>query len=64
LQPFYGCHASGIQMDTTSGSPAYPVTVTMQHLRNFKETGKTSTIRTKYVIGCDGSRSTTPFPAI
>jgi phenol 2-monooxygenase (NADPH) len=58
LHPFYGLHASGIQIDT-SGASAYPVTVTLQHLRHFEETGKTSTIRAKYVVGCDGSRSVT-----
>ena len=58
LQPFYGLHASDIQIDT-SGSSDYPVTVTLQHLKDFKETGETSTIRAKYVVGCDGSRSGT-----
>ena len=58
LRPFYGLHASDIQIDT-SGASAYPVTVTLRHLRNFEETGRTSTIRAKYVVGCDGSRSVT-----
>ncbi|MBV9248088.1 MAG: FAD-dependent monooxygenase, partial [Acetobacteraceae bacterium] len=58
LRPFYGLHASGIQIDT-SGSSEYPVMVTLQHLMGFKETGETSTIRAKYVVGCDGSRSGT-----
>jgi phenol 2-monooxygenase len=58
LQPFYGLHASDIQIDT-SGSSECPVTVTLQHLKDFKETGKISTIRAKYVVGCDGSRSST-----
>src|SRR3954470_9038066 len=58
LEPFYGLHASDIQIDT-GGSSEYPVTVTLQHLKGFKETGETSTIRAKYVIGCEGSRSGT-----
>jgi phenol 2-monooxygenase (NADPH) len=58
LQPFYGLHARDIQIDT-SGSSEYPVTVTLQHLKDFKETGEISTIRAKYVVGCDGSRSGT-----
>ena len=58
LEPFYGVHASDIQVDT-SGSSEYPVTVTMQHLKDFEETGESSTIRAKYVVGCDGSRSAT-----
>lgn len=56
LRPFYGLHTSGLRIDT-SGSSEYPVTVALQHLREFKETGETSTIRAKYVVGCDGSRS-------
>src|SRR4051794_41764746 len=53
LQPFYGLHASGIETDT-SGSSEYPMTVTLQHLKDFRETGEISTIRAKYVVGCDG----------
>jgi phenol 2-monooxygenase len=58
LEPFYGLHADDIQIDT-SGASEYPVTVTMQHLKDFEETGETSTIRAKYVVGSDGSRSGT-----
>src|SRR3954451_999353 len=50
LQPFYGLHASDVQVDT-SGASDYPVTVTVQHLKNFEETGETSTIRARYVVG-------------
>jgi phenol 2-monooxygenase len=55
LAPFYGLQASGAEVDT-SGSADYPVTVTVQHVR---EPGETSVIRAKYVVGCDGSRSPT-----
>ena len=41
----------------TSGSAEYPVTVTLQHVEGFQETGETSTVRAKYVVGCDGARS-------
>ena len=58
LRPFYGLHAGDIQIDT-SGSSEYPVTVTLQHLKDLKETGEISTIRAKYAVGCDGSRSAT-----
>ena len=58
LEPFYGLHASDVQVDT-GGSPEYPVTVTLQHMKDYEETGETSTIRAKYVVGCDGSRSGT-----
>jgi phenol 2-monooxygenase len=56
LHPFYGLHASGLEVDR-SGSSEYPVTVPLQHLEDFRETGRISTIRAKYVVGCDGSRS-------
>jgi phenol 2-monooxygenase (NADPH) len=58
LQPLYGLHASDVQIDI-SGSSERPVMVTLQHVKDFKETGKSSTIRAKYVVGCDGSRSGT-----
>jgi phenol 2-monooxygenase len=56
LRPFYGLHATGVRVDT-SGQAEYPVTVTLQHVEGFQETGETSTIRAKYVVGCDGARS-------
>ena len=55
-KPFYGLHATDIAIDTSNASE-YPVTVTVAHLKEFEETGETSTIRAKYVVGCDGSRS-------
>jgi phenol 2-monooxygenase len=56
LEPFYGLHASGLTIDP-DGSAEHPVTVTLQHLVDVAETGRTSTVRAKYVVGCDGSRS-------
>src|ERR671917_2701748 len=56
LRPFYGLHAGDIRIDT-GGSSEHPVTVTLQHLKGLEETGETSTIRAKYVVGCEGSRS-------
>ena len=56
LVPVYGLHASDVKIDT-SGSSEYPVTVTVQHMNGRKATGDSSTIRAKYVVGCDGSRS-------
>ncbi|MGH3226241.1 MAG: FAD-dependent monooxygenase, partial [Streptosporangiaceae bacterium] len=58
LKPFYSLHVSDVQVDA-SGSPEYPVTVTLQHMKDFEETGETSTIRARYVAGCDGARSVT-----
>ena len=51
-----GLHATDIGVDT-SGAAEYPVTVTVAHLKEGEETGETSTIRAKYVVGADGSRS-------
>src|SRR3954454_16535161 len=52
LTPFYGLQASDVDVDT-SGSSEYPVTVSLQRA----ETGESSTLRAKYVVGCDGARS-------
>jgi phenol 2-monooxygenase (NADPH) len=57
LKPFYGRHASDLSIDA-GGDAAYPVAVTVQHLRGGDPTGETSTVRAKYVVGCDGARST------
>ncbi|CCH88406.1 Phenol 2-monooxygenase [Modestobacter italicus] len=54
--PAYGLHASGLTVDAERDSE-HPVTVTLQHLAGGQETGRTSTVRAKYVVGCDGSRS-------
>ena len=56
LVPFYGLHASEVDVDT-SGSSDHPVTVTLQHLKEREPTGETATIRANYVVGCDGARS-------
>jgi phenol 2-monooxygenase len=58
LRPHYGLHASSIVVDET-GESEYPVTVELSHLAGLAETGETSTLRARYVIGCDGSRSGT-----
>ena len=58
LLPFYGLHASEVEVDA-SGSREYPVTVTLRHMKELEDTGEASTIRAKYVVGCDGSRSRT-----
>ena len=58
LRPHYGLHAGSIQIDET-GASEYPVTVELAHLAGLAETGETSTLKARYVIGCDGSRSGT-----
>jgi phenol 2-monooxygenase (NADPH) len=47
LIPFYGLRATEVEIDA-GGSSEYPVTVTL---------GDASTVRAKYVVGCDGARS-------
>ncbi|MCF6743754.1 3-hydroxybenzoate 4-monooxygenase [Blastococcus sp. KM273128] len=53
LEPCYGLHATDVQLPDDDG----PATVTLQHLRDLQPTGGTSTVRARYVVGCDGSRS-------
>jgi phenol 2-monooxygenase (NADPH) len=56
LAPFYGLHAGHVEVDS-SGSVEYPVKVSVRHLEEREDTGRTSTIRAKYLVGCDGARS-------
>jgi phenol 2-monooxygenase len=58
LVPFYGLHATGVEVDT-GGSSEYPVTVSLRRMKELDETGEVSTIRAKYVVGCEGARSGT-----
>jgi phenol 2-monooxygenase (NADPH) len=58
LAPYYGLHASDVDVEA-GGSSEYPVTVTVRHMRQLEETGEASTIRARYVVGCDGARSRT-----
>ncbi len=58
LVPFYGLHGSSIDVGAGSSSER-SVTVTLEHMKELEATGQTSTIRAKYVVGCDGSRSGT-----
>ncbi|MBV9941389.1 MAG: FAD-dependent monooxygenase, partial [Solirubrobacterales bacterium] len=56
LVPFYGLQASDVEVDS-GGSSEHPITVTVRHRNNPPETEETSTIRARYVVGCDGARS-------
>jgi phenol 2-monooxygenase len=56
LRPFYGLAADDVRI-APDGSSEHPVTVTLRHLVAGQETGETSTVRAKYVVGCDGARS-------
>jgi phenol 2-monooxygenase len=57
LRPHYGLHATDIQINTSDDSDEFPVTVTVAHQKGFQPTGEVSTIRARYVVGADGSRS-------
>ncbi|TFV66959.1 UNVERIFIED_ORG: 3-hydroxybenzoate 4-monooxygenase [Bacillus sp. AZ43] len=54
LEPFYGLQAADVQVDPDGDRP---VTVTLAHVADGRETGGTSTVRARYVVGCDGARS-------
>jgi phenol 2-monooxygenase len=54
LEPFYGLQAADVQVSPDGDTP---VSVTLRHVRDGQETGRTSTIRARYVVGCDGARS-------
>lgn len=56
LRPYYGVEATDLAIDPADDTP-YPVAVSVRRLRNGHEPGETSTIRAKYVVGCDGARS-------
>ncbi|MFN0184844.1 MAG: FAD-dependent monooxygenase [Aquabacterium sp.] len=54
LRPDYGLKVADLSIDT--GASDHPVTVTLAHTEPGRE-GETSTVRARYVIGCDGARS-------
>jgi len=56
MEPFYGLQVGDVEVD---GTAEYPVTVTLRHLAGGVEPEETSTIRARYVVGCDGARSST-----
>jgi phenol 2-monooxygenase (NADPH) len=56
-EPFYGLHVDDVRVG--SGDGEHPVTVTLRHLDEQGDTGRVSTIRARYVVGCDGARSRT-----
>ncbi|SFO42596.1 phenol 2-monooxygenase [Pseudonocardia ammonioxydans] len=57
-EPHYGLHVTDVRVDSDAHA-THPVTVTLAHLVDGTPTGQTSTVRARYVVGCDGSRSTT-----
>ncbi|MGW6172389.1 FAD-binding monooxygenase [Arthrobacter sp. NPDC055138] len=53
LEPDYGLEVTGVEVE---GSGDYPVRVTMRRT-NGEEPSEEVTVRAKYVVGCDGARS-------
>ena len=51
-EPFHGMRLVDLAIDDDAG---HPVAVTVEHVGS----GETSTIRARYVVGCDGARSAT-----
>jgi phenol 2-monooxygenase len=54
LEPDYGLRVADLAVDPAAED--YPVTVTLEHTSPGRE-GERETIRARYVIGCDGARS-------
>ncbi len=54
LEPHYGLAVTAVTVGDTG---THPVTVTLAHVRDGAHTGQTSTVRARYVVGCDGARS-------
>ena len=56
LEPYYARRLLDLQIDT-SGDNAHPVTARFERVDAAHE-GQIETIRARYVVGCDGARST------
>jgi phenol 2-monooxygenase (NADPH) len=56
LEPYYGRRLLDLRIDT-AGSDARPVTARFERLDPTQE-GQSETIKARYVVGCDGARST------
>ncbi|MBC3191949.1 FAD-dependent monooxygenase [Pseudonocardia sp. C8] len=58
--PFHGLQLTGLTVDRCADTWAdHLVTATLAHVEDGQETGETSTVRARYVVGCDGARSAT-----
>lgn len=54
LEPDYGLKVAGLTVDAAADD--YPVTVTLERTSPGRE-GEKQTVRARYVVGCDGARS-------
>lgn len=61
LEPNYCRRLVGLHIDTTPGyggfAKAYPVTATLERV-DPEHNGQSETVKAKYLVGCDGARST------
>jgi phenol 2-monooxygenase len=61
LEPSYARRLVGLEIDSgasaAAAGPAYPVTVRLERIDPAHE-GQTETVKARYVVGCDGARST------
>lgn len=55
-EPIHGLALTGLTVDDAA---EHPVVATLAHVENGRETGEVSTVRARYVVGCDGARSAT-----
>lgn len=55
LEPDYGIKVATLAVDPEAAD--YPVTVTLERT-DAERAGQTETVRARYVVGCDGARST------
>ena len=57
LEPYYGRRLLDLQVDPAAGPADHAVTVRLERVDAANE-GKVETIKARYVVGCDGARST------
>ena len=57
LDPYYGRRLLELQIDTAADTADHAVTVRLERVDAGNE-GKVETVRARYVVGCDGARST------
>jgi phenol 2-monooxygenase len=57
LEPYYSRRLVDVTTDSGSGDNAYPVTVRLERLDPDHQ-GQMETVKARYVVGCDGARST------